>query len=543
MRKPLLAVAAVASSLALAACSTTTSRDPLTGQTVRTWMSPAQEKELGASENSKVLAQFGGVNPDATAVAYVQKVGEKVRKAAAQAEPSAAASLGDSKEQIVTGEQIASQPFTFTNLNDPMVNAFALPGGYVYTTRGILALANDEAELAGVLGHEIGHVTARHSAQRADTAQMAGIAGVLGQVAATVLGGVLAGDQGARLGGQLGSQAVQYGVTGYVNGYSREQEFEADQLGIRYMAAAGYDPKAMGSFLQALESDDRYQRSLGDKGEEVPNWLSTHPRTPDRVIAAAEAVKQVDPGANERNREQYLAAIDGVIYGDDPKQGFVRGNTFQHPEMRIAFNAPEGYRLKNTSEAVLGTNRQGRIFVFDAAPGSGNPATYLERDWFRGKQINQVQTVEVGGRPAAVGFLQVQIGNRQGVALAAAVPGDSGQMWRFIYAQPGDLSTADVQTYERSLRSFRRLTPSEAAALKPLRIRIVPVRAGDTIDSLARQMQGVENPRELFVVLNGFDRGRQLTVGDSVKIVRPDGGGGSGGVPVAEAVAPVPPPA
>lgn len=502
MRHSLLGAAVAALALAASAC--TPVRNPATGELQYTSLTPEQEARLGRAEHPRALAQFGGPYDDRQLQAYVERVGTRVKDAS----------------------EMAGEDFTFTLLDNDLVNAFALPGGYVYVTRGILALANNEAELAGVLGHEVGHVTARHTAQRYDRAQI----GQLGSVAAQILGALggayLGGGEGARLGGQLGGQLGSLGATAYVQGFSREQEFEADQLGIRYLVGAGYDPRAMSTFLEALQANDAYEarRAGRDPGSEswLAGWLRSHPRTPDRVERAAASAAGDAPGARETDRESFLDAIDGMIYGENPAQGIVRGNRFTHPELRFAFAAPSGFRLQNTPAAVIGTDGRGRFLLFDLAREGARSdlRAYLQNEWVTNQRLQDLQSVSVGGLDAAVGFGQVALNGQPGQAMFSAVRSADGRVYRFLHAKAGQLTRADVAAFEESLRSFRNLSAAEAASVRPLRIRVVTVGAGDTVESLARQMEVEEDPRGLFELLNGLDRGRTLEPGDRVKVIR-----------------------
>ena len=500
-RRPVTALAALLA-LALAAC--TQVRNPATGELQYTSLTPAAEKELGREEHPKALAEFGGQYADPKAQAYVERVGNRVKNAS----------------------ELKSEPFTFTLLDSDVVNAFALPGGYVYVTRGLLALTNNEAELAGVLGHEVGHVTARHTAQRYDRAQAGQIGATAAQLAGAVLGGLLGGSEGAQMGGQLAGQAGSLGAQAYVQGSSREQEFQADQLGVRYLAAAGYDPEAMATFLATLQANDVYEQRLSGKGDGegqfLGEWFRSHPRTPERVERAAAAAGAAAPTARETDRPDLLGAVDGLLYGEDPAQGVVRGRSFQHPDLRIAFEAPPGFKLQNSPSAVVGSDGQGRAMVFDMAPKavSGDLRGYLQNGWVTKQQLQNLQSLDVGGQPAAVGFGRVAIGGKPAQALFSVIRGQDGRVYRRLFADTRGLDNGDVAAFEQSLRSFRPLTAAEAASLRPSRIELVPVRAGDTVDTFVRQMQVDGDPGALFVLLNGLDRGRTLRPGDQVKIVR-----------------------
>ena len=225
-------------------------------------------------------------------------------------------------------------PYTITTLNDDAVNAFALPGGYLYVTRGLLALADNEAEMAGVLAHEIGHSVARHTAERYSKAEAANLGlNILGAI-----GGALGAPPGI---GNIAS----FGTQAYLQAFSREQELEADMLGVHYLARAGYDPAAMTSFLHKLQANDRLEAALTrEKGKEKSfNIMSTHPRTADRVAQAVRLARIAPGGALRVERDAYLERIDGMVFGDDVAQGVRRGREFAHPELRFRFEVPPGF--------------------------------------------------------------------------------------------------------------------------------------------------------------------------------------------------------
>ena len=506
MRRAVLALVAVGVALSEAAC--TQVRNPATGELQYTSLTPADERKLGQQEHPKALRQFGGAYEDKALQAYVTKTGNRVKAAS----------------------ELGAEPFTFTLLDSDVVNAFALPGGYVYVTRGLVALTNNEAELAGVLGHEIGHVTARHSAQRYDQAQLGQYATLAGQLAGMLLGGYVGGAEGARLGGQGLGQATSLGAQAIVQGYSRDQEFEADQLGIRYLGAAGYEPGAMATFLATLQADDAYRQRTKDGGTDeasfLGDWFRSHPRTPERVARAVEATSAEMPGAHTVDREALLDAVDGMLWGEDPAQGVIRGTSFTHPGLKIAFQAPPGFRLQNSPSRVAGGDGQGRLMLFDMADGvAGDLRGYLQQGWVKNQRLQDLQAIQLPIGPAAVGFGQVAIGGSPAQAMFAVVGGPGNEVYRFIFADSRGLGRDDVAAFDASLRSFRRLSASEAAAIVPLRVRVVPVRAGDSVETFARQMQGVPDPRGLFVLLNGLDRGRTLRPGDRVKVIRQDPSG------------------
>ena len=471
--------------------------NPATGQSELTAMSPAQERQLGRQQHPQVIVQFGGAYEDPALQAYVAGIGER----------------------LAAVSELPDLDFTFTLLNSDVVNAFALPGGYVYVTRGLLALADDEAELAGVLAHEIGHVTARHSAQRYSRGVLAQGGVVVGSILAGVLGGGAAAD--------LAQQAGGAGAQAYLAGYSRDQEFQADELGVRYLARAGYDPAAMSSFLDKLGRNDALARRLAgreDAPDPASSWFATHPRTPDRVLRAVEQASAATAGEGRIERERYLAAIDGMIYGEDPSQGFVRDGAFVHPELRFAFEAPPGFRLTNTPTAVIGQGPDG-LMRFDGArvPQGQSMRDYVANDWARelgSSGLRDVDAFEVGSLAAASATAVGRLDDGRAVSVAlAAIRADGDRVYRFIFVSPGRLSSAQARAYEGTVGSFRRLSAQEAAAIRARRIEIVTVAPGQGVDDLARRMAVDALAREQFEVLNGLDPGQPLVPGQEVKLI------------------------
>ena len=459
---------------------------PATGRTFFTGgLSAEDEIALGAREHQKIVPAFGGVYEDAELAAYVTSVGNFLARTS----------------------ELPNLSFTFTVLDSPIVNAFALPGGYVYVTRGLLALAQDEAEMAGVLAHEIGHVTARHSAERYGQAMTASIL----QAGA----GILFGNTAASAAGTVGGLALR--------SYSRDQEFEADLLGIRYISRAGYDTQAMASFLERLQADSRLRAVMaGEPGKaDEFNILQTHPRTADRVRAAMReaGVKTVsDP---MRPRAVYLGKIDGMIYGDDPDEGVVRGRSFLHGKLNFAFEVPPGFQIVNSPQAVAARGPQGAVMIFDqgkGAPGRSMTA-YLTRVWAKGVSLQGVEAITINGLPAATGLTRRNTDEGERDLRLVAIRYDDKTVYRMLFATPPQATASLAEALRRTTYSFRKLTPGEAAAIKPLRLRVHRVRAGETPQSLAGRMPFERFALERFLVLNGLDADSRLRVGQKVKIV------------------------
>jgi predicted Zn-dependent protease len=475
----LMAVAAL-----LGACST----NPATGERQFTGlMSRADERRLGAEEHAKVLDEFGGAYNDPKVQAYVDRVAQKV----------AATTEGPETR------------YTVTVIDSDIVNAFALPGGYVYVTRGLLALANNEAELAGVLGHEIGHVTARHTAER----QGQGTLAQVGAVLATVLGGE-----------QLG-QVAGVGANLVLSGFSRSQELEADSLGVRYMARAGYDPQQMSAFLASLGRDAELQAELAGNDPESANQFSyfqTHPPTGERVRKAAEAASARPADQWRVGRSEYLAAMEGLLYGDSPANGFVRGRAFIHPRMGFRFEVPPGFRLLNGAQQVTATAKdQDAVIVFDMAPSQGAraPADYIRSVWAAEAAVGELQSMELGGLPAATAVTRAQLDQGPALARLVAIRRDEQSVYRFLFLTGLDADGRHDPDFRQTLASFRRLSPQEAAQYRPYRIRVITARPGDTVASLARRMPFGDHAEERLRVLNALSDGQEPAVGQPIKLI------------------------
>ncbi|MGD9738257.1 MAG: M48 family metalloprotease [Bauldia sp.] len=405
----------------------------------------------------------------------------------------------------IVGRLVAASPdptrsYAITILNAPAVNAFALPDGYLYVTRGLLTLATDSSEVAAVIAHEMAHVTADHAAQRQNQALTAAIVNNVVTDAA--------GDTPAQIAVATSQRTLA--------GFSQQQELEADQIGIRTIAAAGYDPYAASRFLQAMGRYDAYRASIGLDDVQAPDFLASHPSNPSRVGLAVSTAQQVgQPGAGETDRDRYLAGIDGTVFGDDSAEGFIRGRNFYHPDLGIGFAVPDGFVLDNTQSAVLAMGADGTALRFDSVTLSGRETlnAYLTSGWVNGLDQSSIRATTIGGMPAvtasaAAGGWQFRI----------AIIELGGEAYRFIFAN-SQVTPAFEQAAQVISGSFRRLSPQEAAGIGPLRLRVITAPAGSTAASLAQSMRGVDNPVELFLVLNGFDAGTPIPAGSRVKII------------------------
>jgi predicted Zn-dependent protease len=462
---------------------------------------PASEQRQGDATHPKITAAYGGVYDNPAVTGYVDRIGRRI--AAASEQPNAR--------------------WTFTVLDTPAANAFAIPGGYVYVTRGLVALAGDEAELAGVIGHEIGHVTAGHSSLRQERGTVAGL-------------GLLAGAIGLAIAGAdptLASGLLDVGRTaagGMLASYSRGDELDADNLGIRYLARAGYDPYAQADFLDKLSASSELQARIAG-GSYDPNrvdFFASHPATGPRTrqaIEVARASGAVQTAGADRNRDGYLATIDGMVYGDSAAQGFVDGRTFSHPVLRFTFSVPQGYTITNSAQAVAAKGPRNARFIMDGErdPGGALDA-YITRVWApqiarqtRVGSLNGPRRDRINGLDAATAVLPVLINGQTWDALLVAVRHD-GRLYRMMGLAPGGSDLLDGLA--GAARTFRALPAAEASRLREQRISVVTVRPGDTVEGLAGRMRVDSHAVERFRVLNGLRPGQQPRAGERVKLVQ-----------------------
>ena len=477
--------------LTLQACTTV---NPATGQRDFTpFMSPAKELQIGQQQHPIILDQMGGTYANQQLTQYVNGLGQ----------------------ELVTHSEMSNTKFTFTVLDSPMVNAFALPGGYVYVTRGILAMINSESALASVIGHEIGHVTARHSAKRYNNQMFAGLG--------TVVAGVVTGDSAL-------AESLGQGAQAYLMSYSRNQEYQSDMLGVRYSSRAGHDPYAAADMLRSLDAEHKLQLILANRaGEpEKTDFFSTHPNTQDRVARAhQEAIKtQIPENSRNPNRNQYFNIIDGMRYGDDPKQGIINGRDFVHPVLKLKFTAPQNYQLQNSSEAVMarGTgNAEGSMVIFSG--GSMKDKTisqYGAEVWKAFKIENQmqgVQTMPVNGMDAMTGYTTMAIQNQNYIVRLVAIHHSGDSAYHFLMLTPESKYQNLSDGLQRMSYSFNKLNQAEADQIKGRRIKIVTAQSGDSISSIANYMAFDDFKVERFVALNGLSQGQQLQAGQQLKII------------------------
>lgn len=448
-----------------------------------------EEKAQGASAHPQLLQQFGGpyTGPQS---AYVERIGKDI---------AVHSGLGNARED-----------FTVTLLNSPVNNAFAIPGGYIYVTRQLMALMNDEAELAGVLGHEVGHVAARHSEKRQKKARRNSIFGALGQIGA----GLLLGNTGA---GRLGQQLFGTGSQLLTLRYSRSQEYEADDLGVVYLRSAGYDPRAVSSMLYSLALQNSLDaRASGRSSSSAPTWASTHPDPAKRVSRAA---NKAGAAQGVRNKQRFMNQLDNMAYGEDKAQGVVQGSRFLHPDLDFTFEAPSGYSLNNGSAAVS-INGQGGQSQLTLKPYNNDMDAYMRSVFADISKEQQVQfgaisRTTVNGLPAAFSSARVGTGGDARDVTVFAYEFASNRALHFVSLTAAGRGAE----FSSMFGSMRRLADGEAKDIKNRKVKIVTVQPGDTVASLSAQMAFTDLQQERFRTLNGLIGDAALTAGSQVKII------------------------
>ena len=460
-----------------AACAT----NPATGRRQLMLMSEAQEIELGRESDQEIRKQMAPYN-DQALQAYVKDIGSKLASVAER----------------------PGLPWTFAVVDSPAVNAFALPGGFIYVTRGILPYIQDEAELAAVLGHEAGHVAARHSA--AQYSKQMALGGGLG-----VLGVLVPETQPLQGIAGVGLQLMFLKNT-------REAELEADQLGTKYASARGWDPNGMPGMLSTL---GRLSEASGTS-RGVPNWALTHPPAEDRVAKVQEAVAAARAsGARTTNRAGFERQLDGIIFGDSRESGIVRGNQFIHPIMRFAMTFPEGWEVANGAEQVSAREREdGNVaLILEVAPSAGSVQQTAQA------QMTKAGLREASGESASINGLQAYVGmyegtvNNTSVAMRAAHIRSGEQTFLIAgVAPPGDFSRADQQ-FAATIRSFRAISQQEADRVQPNRVDFHTVRANDTWESIARDVGRGTVSAGTLAIMNGTTVSTRPRPGDRIRVV------------------------
>ncbi len=467
---------------------------PAFGQQQRAnYLNPRDVQEA-ARQHPEIVEEFGGAETGPRA-AYVESVGRRVA--------------------AYSGTANAGQVYHFTALNSAVENAFAVPGGYVYVTRQLMSIINDEAELAFVVGHETGHIAANHHQQRKSAQRNSNIWGVLGAILGAAVGN-------NAFGGLISQSAQQFSKARLLS-FSRNQEYQADVLGIRYITAAGYDPNGGTTMLGQLTRSAALEARLqGDRNRSTPEWASTHPLSENRMAQAAQLVRQTGrAGQGMRNRDAYLAQLEGAMVDDDPAQGVIDGRGFTHPDLGMQFFVPTGYLMQNGTRAVTIQGTAGQA-QFSGGRHTGGMDDYIYRvirELTGGRvqvAMGPIQRTSVNGIPASyvVGRANTSSGGLDvGVF---AYQWDANTIYHFVTLTRAGQG---LTPFASMVNSLRRITPAEAASIRPKVIDVVTVQRGDTIQSLAGRMAYRDFQLDRFLAMNGLAANSQLTPGQKVKIV------------------------
>ena len=481
--RPVLALLAAALPSMLGGCAINTA----TGGVDFMLVSTEEEEEIGRTSHPQVLAEFGGVYYDPGFAAYIEEVGRKI---------AAITELQDFE-------------YRFTALDSPSVNAFALPGGYIYVTRGLLALASSEAELASVLSHELAHVNARHGAQRLSGMKVEDrICDTIGcDFELPVLGDTAA-----------------VGIRLAFGGFTQDQELEADRLGLRYLVAAGYDPRGMTGFLRKLKAQrDLEARIAGltDAERDSHGYSSTHPLTGARIEQANALIEDTEAPTGYAGDIAYLHAIDGLLYGNRREYGFVIGRTYAHAVRRITFNVPEDYTLDTDSRRVTALGPGGATILFEPSRMlvTGPVVTYLTGTWAAGIALEDVREFDINGLEAATGWLRSETSQGPVDFRLVAVRVGTGTIYRFLFLSPARMAARLAENMRRTTYSFRILDADEAAALRPRRLRIVTAGADDTIETMVQLNAFPDHAIERFAILNDLGDPPVVRPGRLMKLV------------------------
>lgn len=459
--------------------------NPATGRNDFVMMSERQELDIGARYNQEILKQYPRYD-DARLQAYIQRVGERVARHSHRSQLN----------------------YVFTLVDSPDVNAFALPGGYIYIHRGLLAYLNSEAELAAVLGHEVGHVTARHSVRQQSQATAWGL---LGQAAAIGTGIGAVGDLTSAMGGA------------FVRGYGRDMELEADGLGAQYLARSGYDPQAMIEVVKVLKSQEDFARAqAAERGEAVAaggyhGLFDTHPDNDRRLQQVIGPARALVGEAQEVGRDSFLQMLDGLVFGDSAASGIRRGRHFYHGELDFTLSYPAGWQLVNRPDVLIGHSADQQAFVamtLEAADARLTPAEFL-RKRVGDQRLAAGEELRLGGLRGYTAVLPGQPARR----VAVIYRGERAYL--FIGAVKGRVSLeSQDQHFLEVIRSYRPLQAQERKLAEPVRLRLVRAKAGQNLAALAKGSPLPDGGEAQLRLLNGLYPSGEPRPGDWLKTLR-----------------------
>jgi predicted Zn-dependent protease len=460
-------------------------KNPVTGRRMLALVSESQEIAIGQESHPEVLAEFGIVE-DQALQDYFSRIGLEIAKVSHRPD----------------------LPWKFTVVDSPVVNAFAVPGGYIYLTRGILTYMNNEAELAGVVGHEIGHVAARHSVTQLSQQQLLGLGLGLGSAFSSRF--------------RQMSSLAEMGLGILMLKYSRDHERQSDQLGIQYMAAAGYDPAQMSRFFTVFEGLQESQ------GQAIPNWLSSHPAPPDRIQATsadADWLKQRNPDRQYKvNADALLSRLEGIVHGENPREGFVEKGRFYHPDLRFQLDVPQGWTVQNTKSAVAFMEPGGSAMVqLTLVPPKQGQTPEAVGDAIarqEGVQFIEGTSLRINGNAAYLGRYRMQA-ETDTVEILAAFTVYGSNMYQLAGMAATRAYSSFAGRFDSTIRSFRELTDARILAVQPDRIRIYRARKGETLRGIMKSQPQSRVAVEELALLNRLDPDQTLDAGAPVKLIRP----------------------
>jgi len=462
------------------------SRNPVTGKKELSFMSTSQELAMGAQSDPQVVAEFG-LYEDAKLQAFIDEKGQKMAK-------------------------VSHRPdldYEFKILNSPVVNAFALPGGYIYFTRGILAHFSNEAEFAGVLGHEIGHVTARHGAQQYTNQMLSQIGLIVGLVVSPTV--------------RQFADEISQGVQLMMLSNSREHESQSDQLGVEYSTKIGYDANQMANFFQTI---GRISESSG--AGEIPTFLSTHPNPADRFTRVHQLAEEWQdklklPGYKV-NRDSYLDMIDGLIYGEDPREGYTDNHVFYHPEMRFSFPYPSGWLLLNAPTQIqMAPRDQNAMMIFGFASGKtlSEAADAFVQQY--GLNVSETNNKTVNGYPS-LQMVAEQVNENN--------PAESVRLVVYFYQDKNNnniyqmLGVAPRQEFNKfsnyflfTMDNFKTLTDPQRINVRPEKIKIVNIPSAMTLEQALRRNNMPTKRFDELAILNSMQLTDQLKANSKIKVI------------------------
>ncbi len=460
---------------------------PASAQTSR-YLNP-QDVAEAQRQHAAIVQELGGAETGPRA-AYVESIGRRVSAFSGVANPG--------------------QSLHFTTLNAAVENAMSVPGGYVYVTRQLLTIMDDESQLAFALGHEVGHIAANHAHIREQYARQNSL-GIFGQILGAIFGP-------SSIANVIAARAELATLS-----FSREQEYQADALSLRYLTAAGYDPAGGPAILAALARSTALEaRVQGRTNRRTPEWASTHPLSENRsqrALSAARATGRLGQGM--RNRDTFLSELEGLYVDDDPAQGIIDGAQFTHPDLRIQFSVPQGYLMQNGTDAVTISGSAGKA-QFRGGRFQGNLDNAIlgaYQELTEGQMrlaIPAPRHTTVNGMPAA--FTTVRTNTDSGVIDASvfAYQWDATRVFYFVMLTPAGYG---FQPFLPMVNSLRRITPREASAIRPRILHVVTIAPGETMQTLANRMAYRDFKLERFLSLNGLAANTRLVPGQKVKLV------------------------